>query len=215
MTAYHVVLVRFDGSREAYPVNGHEGWSEGDRVLVEMNWETKKEFVVGEVVGLSFSKKPCRHSIVTSEENAGRFGGGPDAVTTEDDFIRYLTARGFTDVQATFDDVYGQPPTPWHAAYISNYDPERWATVDYVQSSSRVILMGDQSVSVHEPSQNGNLFLQHKSGVLWFTPYNRIETVSSGGEHVYRKAAQKLFGDYVYPVDDGRYDYIPFTYDGD
>lgn len=214
--AFHVVLVRFDGSPTAYPVNGHQGWSEGDRVLVEMKWQTKKELVLGEVVGLSFSKKPCRHSIVTSEANAENFGGGPDAVESKDDFIRYLTARGFKEIPAKFDEVYGDPPMPWHTAYISNYNPERWASENYIQSCSRIVLMGGRRVCVHEPSHNGKLFLQHKSGVLWFTPYDRIETVTSDGENdLYRKAAQKLFGDYVYPVDDGRYDYIPFTYDGD
>lgn len=183
--------------------------------MVEMNWGAKKEFVFGEVEGLSFSKKPCRHSIVCAEENSDRFGGGPDAVTTKDDFIRYMTGRGFKEVPATFDETYRPPSTPWQSTYISNYEPERWATANYIQSSSRVILISDQSVGLHEPWNHGKLFLQHRSGTLIFTPYNRIETVASGDGGIYREAAQRLFGDYVYPVESSHYDYIPATFDGD
>jgi hypothetical protein len=122
MAVYHVALVQFDGGTKTYPVNGHECHQEGQRVIVEMAWASKSlEKAV--VVGRSFSKKPCRHSIVCREENANDYGAGPSAVTTKTELDRFMRHMSLRSVPAFSCNPSGIEikEQDWSFAYLPEY----------------------------------------------------------------------------------------------
>lgn len=151
MAIYHVALVQFDGGTKTYPVNGHECHQEGQRVIVEMEWG-QKSLAKAVVVGRSFSKKPCRHSIVCREEKASYYGAGPAAVTTKaelDRFMRHVDFQPVTVFSANRDGIETKDQE-WSIGYLPKFydrslDAEK---LSICFSGVEVYLMGPKGVGV-------------------------------------------------------------------
>jgi len=204
MTAYSVALVRFDGGSRVYPVNGDEGWSEGSRVVVRMNWDGRTELARAEVVGRSFSRKPCRHSIACAEEVAEDYGTGPSGVVTRADLDRYMRHVRTAPVECFSCDSGGYPleQQDWTLTYMSRFAPpvsepfgedQNWLT-----SFGNRLVMGPAGIGICR-TWNGTQMFRTAGRKLGITQFSAT-VLDPSQDDIYRRFAERVEGSLVHPV---------------
>lgn len=205
MASYQVALVRFEGRGKSYPVNGHEIYQPGDSVVVEMNWECRQELVKAVVVGRSSSRRPCRHSIVCSEDVAEDYGQGPAGIQTRSDLDRYMRHMHCAPVEVVSCDHDGLllGNQSWSLAYLSSFTPphsrpfeegQKWLTL-----FDHLYVLGPAGIGVCE-TWNGRQIVRVLGQKIGITA-NKAKIIYHLQDNIYRRFAETFKGSLIHEVE--------------
>lgn len=209
--AYHVVLVKFEGRGRVYPVNGPPYLEAGVRVVVQMA-DASQGMLIADVVDHSFSKEPCRHSIVGREGDPHCWLPHPDTVTSSAQLLKYMhdhNMRRWHVVNETGGTFHGNYYTfAYTEAIVRPNELE-----GYVHFSSPVLYFNDSdAIAVERPSGNSKIMTKHFGGKV-LMPWGSMRKLDPDNGCIFQQAARIVRGDLICLVDKWTHDGLDENYD--